>query len=133
MEPLEDVKELVCMLHPETNAIVPNDVNVLGDVRLAFDIDSAKIVVARVLDGIAEQVDENLTKQGWVPVRVRESTNGEMDLSAWRCSDKVPDHVLRQGCHVDFAGFQCLASDSGELEKIVDQKSHLSSTLRNHV
>src|SRR5215510_1332320 len=133
MQSLEDAEELVCILHVETNPIVPNDESVLSDDGLAFDIDLGKVTVARVFNSIAEQVDENLTKQGRVPVRVRESSNGEPNLSGRRCSDKVPDHVLRQGRHVYPAGFQCLASDTGELEKIVNQNSHLSSTLRNHV
>src|SRR5215471_6646776 len=124
MKPLEDAKEVVCILHLETNTIVPNDKNVLGDVRLAFDIDAGKITVARVLNGIAEQVDENLTKQGRVPMRVWECSNGELDLSARRGSDKVPNHGLRQGPHVYPNGLQCFASDSRELEKIVNQNSH---------
>ena len=71
MQPLEDPEELVRVLHIEAGAVVANEEHGAFGGFTGTDLDARGRLVLRILERVAQQVDEDLLQQVGVGVAVR--------------------------------------------------------------
>ena len=133
MQPLEDSKELVGVLHVETDAIVAyvEDGHIFA-FRGSY-LDSRPIATACELDGVRKKVGEDLAEQDRVAVH-----RGHVeDLARNLTIADVPFHpaegLTRDLGRTDQLRLQRLTAEAREGEKTVDQPAHVLAVVRDQL
>src|SRR5579863_1088018 len=71
MHALKRTEELARILHVEASAVVTHEIHVLGGLCESSDLDEGRIAVGGELEGVGQQVGQNLLEQGAVGAAVR--------------------------------------------------------------
>src|SRR5437588_12673857 len=78
VQPLEDAEELVRVPHVEPGAVVSDEENGSLGGFPSSDLDSPGRLVLRVLERVAEQVDEHLLQQVRIGIAIRELADDQL-------------------------------------------------------
>ncbi len=101
VEPLEDAKQLVRVLHLESRTVVPDKVRQLARAGGTADLDRRLGARARELPGVADEVRQDLPDEGAVGEGRRQGRDRDRDVALRLEAPQVFDHRLRHGGHVD--------------------------------
>src|SRR5688572_1527272 len=66
MEPLKNAEEPADIAHVEAGPVVADENGILATVTCAADFNDRRIAISRVFEGVAKQVLQCESKQGWV-------------------------------------------------------------------
>src|SRR5947208_15766960 len=91
VHPLKHPEELAGVLQVEPGPIVPNKVGwALGGIALEdANFDPGMFALARVLDGVTQEVDEDLFQQSGVAFGIWQLANLHLDLPPFECRSKL--------------------------------------------
>src|SRR5207237_9722718 len=93
--------------------------------ELRTDFDPRVLALARVLDGVAQQVDEKLLQQKRVNVAVRQLTDDDLDLAAFGLGGKLGESTVDRLAGPDRLRTDGLACERRECQEIVHQVAHV--------
>lgn len=124
VQPLEDVKHLVMVLHIETHPVVPHRVDALWILQMTPHFDQRLRLLPGEFCGIGDEVDEDLPDQSAV------SRSGRY------CSDRQPQAAIRVGgqdllpnlsdhkVHVHVCDGKMGLAEARKSQNIVDEPAH---------
>src|SRR5690606_8517757 len=81
MQSLEDPEDLVDVAHVEACAVVLHEVRDLATLVRGADLDPRPVGVGAELDGVGQQVDEELLDEVRITVSGRQVADDELDLA----------------------------------------------------
>src|SRR5712691_5303593 len=124
--PLKDPEKLVRVAHVEPHAVVLDEKERSGRVGIgsAADSDSRKVTTPRILQGVADEVDEHLLEQGRLGKAIGKLFNREFHRATLQHWGQLPKGSLDDvGCRYR-AALEPLVADFREGEQVVDQLRH---------
>src|SRR6266478_530480 len=133
VEPLERTKELLGALRVETYAVVPHHNGAFAIDQYLADLDDGGIAGPGVLDGVGEQVGQNLPHQPAVTPEDRQIFDPEFDLPVRVLGVQLAQHFFDQLAQADVAQTQWLAVNLCQIEKVVYQTRHSFDSFINPV
>src|SRR3990170_1342988 len=120
VQALEDRKELVRVAHVEADAVVPDEPGGLAPLRPAADLDLRRLAPPRELQGVGEQVDQDLPEERRVPLPHGHVADGNLNAPPRLFGAQLGERLACEAGHLDPLDFQRLAAQAGETEQVVD-------------
>ena len=124
MQALKGAKEVCSVLHVEPDAIIADEEGrSTGNKHLA-DFDHRGLAGARVFDGIAEEVGENLLDEAGVAHDGRQRGDTPFDLAVLGLGSEILKNGGDKRSQRDFLKIENVAANARKLEQIVNQAAH---------
>src|SRR5262245_8623595 len=101
MQPLEHLEELVRVVHVEADAVVLDEVRNAVRRRRAADSDASFRVLARELDGVRDEIDEDLSDEVGIADRRWQRVDLHVDMTIRLERQKLRHDRASERRHVD--------------------------------
>jgi hypothetical protein len=127
MEAPKDAKEFVCVSIFEADPVVPDENHHLVVAFLSLaNLDFGQLARARVLNGVREEIDQDLAKHGTIGLDLWEACDRPADLAILSLVAQFADRFLDQGLQGYPLSFHCRVAHAGESEQIIDKPAHMA-------
>src|SRR5438445_1599222 len=125
MEALKHAEHLVGVPHVKADAVIADEDHWLAvHGRLPY-FNDAPFAWPGELEGIRQQVGEDLLDQAWIALHKWQRTNLPVDLPVLRFRSEVQDNLLDECIQPGNFHGQCLAANPGQIQEVVHQASHV--------